>query len=677
MSLDSLCFQNTPDSHHVDESYHYDHMNMTDDNLDGLNTNTSNNQGRENEDGEENEASIVARALTGIVDIGSNGIRFSISSKASHHARIMPCIFKDRLGISLFDAQLNDEADGGLNKKPIPEDAINEIIRSMRRFKWICEDFGVPSNGVKVVATEATREASNSKEFRDKIYQATGWKVQLLSKEEEGITGSYGVASSFQEVCGLFMDLGGGSTQLSWIISKNGEVRISDTPVSLPYGAAALSHRLKHEDVSDLFYEIKTSYQMALEKINLPQELLEDIHKTNGVKLFCCGGGLRGLGHLLIANENNYPIQTIINGYTTTFDKVESMCNYLLLKKSIPRFENMKEKESNSKIFCVSNRREQQLPAVGLLLSAAFESLPRIRTVHFSEGGVREGVLYQMFPKEIKAEDPIITATRPYSPLLAHKYMELLRTGLPSTYGIVPEEIENRIIPALCNIAFVHCSYPKELQPSAALHVATTGIIAGSHGLSHRTRALIGIALCERWGADLPNSEMQYYSRLEKLVLDSAPRRGERMIYWTKLCGKMMHVICGIHPGGNIRPGSLSFQFIMRENEDANANANANTNTNTNANMSSAETTSAGTGVDADDQEPVPLTRSTTNADGDDETSTGDIKNALIITLPNDGIKYSYSIKSRALGFQKKIKKLNKMYSCNGKVKVIVRYDNI
>ena len=90
----------------------------------------------------------------------------------------------------------------------------------------------------------------------------------------------------------------------------------------------------------------------------------------------------------------------------------------------------------------------------------------------------------------------------------------------------------------------------------------------------------------------------------------------------------MMHVICGIHPGGNIRPGSLSFQF--KSNETASGNSSDN-----------------------------------------------NVENNLIITLPNDGVKYSYSITSRALGFQKKIKKLNKRYSCTGKVKVIVQHDNI
>lgn len=578
------------------------------------------------EDHHGNEASVVARSLTGIVDIGSNGIRFSISSKANHHARIMPCVFKDRLGISLFDAQLQDDG-----KSPIPQDVIDEIIRSMRRFKWICEDFGVPSDSVKVVATEATREASNSLEFRNAIFEATGWKVVLLSKEEEGITGAYGVASSFHIVSGLFMDLGGGSTQLSWIRAVNGQVTISEHPVSLPYGAAALTHRLKHDDPKILFQEIKDAYKVALEKIDIPRELQLEAEENGGFRLFCCGGGLRGLGHLLIANEPEYPIQTIINGFSTTFDKVDKMVNYLLLKKKVPN--------NGSKVFRVSSRREQQLPSVGLLLSAAFESLPKIKTMHFSEGGVREGVLYSSLDMRIKSEDPIITATRPYAPLLAKQYLKLLKSALPSQRGIVPEFIETRIIPALCNIAFVHCSYPKELQPTSALHVATSGIIAGSHGLSHRTRALIGIALCERWGMELPQSQQKYYQSLEKLVLESSPRFGESFLYWTKYCGKIMHVICGVHPGGNIRPGSIAFNFNCVPNVNDEIE------------------------VDEDEDEI--------------EVKVKKPKNGIVITLPLDGIKLSYSIKGRVMGLQKKIGKLNKRYQCPGKAKVIIKYDNI
>jgi retrograde regulation protein 2 len=62
---------------------------------------------------------------------------------------------------------------------------------------------------VTILATEATRTALNSTEFRDAIQKATEWTVTLLTKEMEGRIGAMGVASSFREVEGLVMDLGG------------------------------------------------------------------------------------------------------------------------------------------------------------------------------------------------------------------------------------------------------------------------------------------------------------------------------------------------------------------------------------------------------------------------------------------------------------------------------------
>lgn len=61
-----------------------------------------------------------------------------------------------------------------------------------------------------MLATEATRNAVNSEDFRRQIKDATrGWEVDLLPKEAEGRIGALGVASSFESVEGLVMDLGG------------------------------------------------------------------------------------------------------------------------------------------------------------------------------------------------------------------------------------------------------------------------------------------------------------------------------------------------------------------------------------------------------------------------------------------------------------------------------------
>jgi retrograde regulation protein 2 len=73
----------------------------------------------------------------------------------------------------------------------------------------VCADFQVPETNIKILATEATRTAINSEDYRRQIKDATGWEVDMLPKEIEGRVGAMGVASSFSEVEGLVMDLGG------------------------------------------------------------------------------------------------------------------------------------------------------------------------------------------------------------------------------------------------------------------------------------------------------------------------------------------------------------------------------------------------------------------------------------------------------------------------------------
>lgn len=575
----------------------------------------------------EDEAEVVGRALIGIVDIGSNGIRFSISSKASHHARIMPCVFKDRVGISLFDVQYSAQTQ---EKIPIPKETIIEICAAMKRFQLICDDFGVPESGVRIVATEATREAVNSQEFRDAIYDSTGWEVELLSKEAEGRLGSYGVSSSFDSLSGLFMDLGGGSTQLSWIQSVKGEITMSPNPVSLPYGAASISRRLKLEDKKDVFFEIQKAYKQAFEQIQVPPEMLAEANRKGGFQLYCCGGGLRGLGYVLMSEIKAYAIPTIINGFSCSFSDLINLSNYLLLKSQVP----------SPEVFKVSDRRRAQLPGVGLLISAASESLPKIKTVYFAEGGVREGALYSMLPREIRAQDPLIIATRPYAPLLADKYLQLLRTALPAHH--VPREVRERIAPALCNLAFVHSSYPKELQPTAALHVATTGIIAGAHGLSHRTRALIGIALCDRWGGDIPPLEEHYKNSLCDLVKREGERKEmERIVWWTKYCGTVMYVICGVHPGGNIRDNVFNFKI-----DEANLTNTTTSTTGGSAGAGSVNSTTVGGGA------------ATTEAEVDEVE--GKRRFDVIVQISGDDVKTSASVRGRILTLQKKVRKLSR-----------------
>ncbi|CAL3966506.1 unnamed protein product [Diplocarpon coronariae] len=177
--------------------------------------------------------------LRGVVDMGSNGIRFSVSSLAPPTSRILPTLVSYRLDISLYSAQYDDETG---ERIPIPDDIINLIIAALMRFRVICRDLKVPEKHIRIVATEATRTAVNSVEYRKAIKEATGLEVEMLGKEEEGYVGALGVASGFSTVSGIVMDLGGGSTQITWMRSTDGKVQVSPKgSISFPYGAAALA----------------------------------------------------------------------------------------------------------------------------------------------------------------------------------------------------------------------------------------------------------------------------------------------------------------------------------------------------------------------------------------------------------------------------------------------------
>jgi retrograde regulation protein 2 len=124
----------------------------------------------------------ATKAPFGVVDMGSNGIRFGIVSSLARH---LPVAYEERAPIALLDAQ-GDE-------RIIPNDVINQVITSFLRFKQLCQDAHVELDNVHVIATEATRIAVNSKEFLDRIYQATGWTVSLLSKQQEALISASGI----------------------------------------------------------------------------------------------------------------------------------------------------------------------------------------------------------------------------------------------------------------------------------------------------------------------------------------------------------------------------------------------------------------------------------------------------------------------------------------------------
>jgi retrograde regulation protein 2 len=501
--------------------------------------------------------SLDKQYLHGMVDMGSNGIRFSISDLSPKTARILPTVFSDRCGVSLYDAQYSSGVRG-----PIPQDVIAEVIKALTRFKVICEDFGVPACNVRVVATEATRTAPNSKEYRESLQRATGWVVEMLPKEDEGKIGAMGIASSFTSVEGIVMDLGGGSTQLSWMIAEGGEVQMSQLgAVSFPYGAAALMRQLeenmgqKRQELQDLMVNQLSG---ALKDLQVPESLLKRASQAGGLKLYLSGGGFRGWGYILMANHpiKPYPIP-IINGFE---------CPIAAFGPASVSTSNI-----DNSIFGISSRRVCQLPAISFLVDAVLKALPPVRSVLFSQGGVREGVHFNDLTRDQKAMSPLVAATSSYGSASSGEFAQLLRSGIPSNTdaagALIPAFLHgDAFIIAVANTLNRHSAVSKDVQSSAALRTGTTGLLASAHGVSHEDRALLSLALCKRWGNDIASTDTLFRSTLRELV-------GEQNCWWAEYIGVLAQAIGNTYPATIIRESRLEWEssLIVKEKKGEDA----------------------------------------------------------------------------------------------------------
>ncbi|GAB1725062.1 hypothetical protein NU195Hw_g6784t1 [Hortaea werneckii] len=488
-----------------------------------------------------------SKYLQAVVDMGSNGIRFSISNLQPPLTRILPTIYQHRVGISLYDAQ---HPPGG-ERRPIPEEVITAVTSSFQRFKRTCEDFGVLDENVIVLATEATRTAPNSAEFRQRIKERTGWDVTLLSKEEEGRTGAMGVASSLPHVNGIVMDLGGGSTQLSWLFrqEESGEIVMpANGAVSMPYGAAAMSQRLQEAEKTGTMQELRKEVQSAVteayQHLDVPENLQESAKRLGGFTLYLSGGGFRGWGYLLMNQHrvSPYPVP-VINGFKASRKE-------FLGTDHVRQAAATALKEDEEDVFRISERRAGQVPAVAFLVDALAEALPQIKEVRFCQGGVREGHLFSLMPREIAHQHPLVVATEQFdSTKSSPAITDLLTAAFPpgSTSGAINDYksvFHTEMLKAFANLLYYFSSHSKDLQATSALRSTTSGVLASAHGIPHEDRTLLALLLCNRLGGDVPPSDRQFKNSLEQLI-DSP-----WTLWWINYVAAVAQLIACVFPAG-------------------------------------------------------------------------------------------------------------------------------
>jgi exopolyphosphatase/guanosine-5'-triphosphate,3'-diphosphate pyrophosphatase len=168
------------------------------------------------------------------VDIGSNAIRFQISTVLDNGAKVL---FK-KLEYVRFPLRLGHDV---FSKNRISEKSIEKFIKLMKTYKLLIELY--EADDYMFCATSAMRESENGEEVARRVYDELGVTIHIISGHEEADMVNRAIASFLSDKSYIHIDVGGGSTELNLYIEgkkmktrsfKIGSVRVlehTDSPI--------------------------------------------------------------------------------------------------------------------------------------------------------------------------------------------------------------------------------------------------------------------------------------------------------------------------------------------------------------------------------------------------------------------------------------------------------------
>lgn len=108
----------------------------------------------------------------------------------------------------------------------------------------------------RAVATESCRRATNAPIFLDRVKQATGLIIEIISTAEEARLALQGCIPLFlpQYTNAIHFDIGGGSTELAWAKTGGGPVSIQ-AQTSIPCGVTTMTEIYGGDRVSESTYQ--------------------------------------------------------------------------------------------------------------------------------------------------------------------------------------------------------------------------------------------------------------------------------------------------------------------------------------------------------------------------------------------------------------------------------------
>ena len=424
------------------------------------------------------DPSAQALSRVGVVDVGSNSVRMVVFDGA---ARSPAYFFNEKVMAGLG-------ADMATTGRLHPQGK-ERALAALKRFQLLANAMGI--GPLTAVATAAVREAEDGDAFRQQVLDETGLKLFVIDGKEEARLSAQGVLLGWPGAYGLVCDIGGSSMELAelrdgdvgkCISSKLGPQRLK----TIKGGKKGVSKHIKSEVA-------KLAEQMGAQRD----------------RLFLVGGSWRAIARIDM-DRRGYPLAVLHE--------------YRMSRKSLYKTIEYIQENDPDELRLRSGLGEGRMALVPLAAQVLKEMIRAFKPhdIAISSYGIREGMLYEQMPAEIRDRDPLIEACR---------FAENKDARMPGFGARLLEFVEplfrsrsappKRLIKAACLLHDVSWRAHPDYRHEVCFNEVTR---ANLGGMTHQERIFLGVALLHRYKN---NRNGTAFDALSELVDEEIVRKAE------------------------------------------------------------------------------------------------------------------------------------------------------
>lgn len=318
------------------------------------------------------------------LDLGTNNCRLLVATPSPRGFRIVEAYSRIvRLGEGLSQSGRLSEA--AMDRSMAALKVCAEKIRRRRAIR------------IKAVATQACRGADNGAEFVQRVAEETGLRLQIISPREEAQLSVAGCMSLFDRDldAALVVDVGGGSTELSWVDLKGGGLDAKPRQfaawklpikawLSIPVGVVTLAERFPEgEQAEAVWFRAMVDDVKARIEAFPHAEPMREVFASGRAHLVGTSGAITSLAglHLGLPRYD----RNVVDGLWMDRSDCEAAAERL---RGLTPAERAREP-------CIGAERADLVLAGAAILQAVQELWPCSR-VRVADRGLREGLLMSL-----------------------------------------------------------------------------------------------------------------------------------------------------------------------------------------------------------------------------------------------------------------------------------------